>query len=429
MMQQASPAFAATPPNDAFAAAQLLFGTSATAPGTTVEATLEPGEPPHYTSGNGSVWYSWTAPENSVLRLDTCSGPGATKVQVYRGSSLGSLEEVVPRSDSPSCAGPTGGDLRRFNVVAGTSYRISVIEYNGFSGDTSFTLVLSASPTPSNDDFATPQELGQQLNVDVDGTTVGTTLQPGEQGYYGNSGDGGSVWYRWTAPKRMRVWIDNCDAASNSSVTVYTGTAPASLQAVEPHYGQPFTPDCEGSGLYGSRSEFEARAGTTYMIRVYSDLYAAGAFHLRMREILFDGSISQSASAKSIKKGKTVTYTVEISNLGTIPIDPWVQLVTSQPDKLAKSVAGTKYVSIKTTRGTCSRVKYFVEHPGAICKPGELAPGDSLRIIARVRPSRSLSHWIGLDYAHGGDSPIYDDNRANDPSRAHTTTKVKRARH
>ncbi len=425
MMQQAASALAAAPANDAFAAVQQLSGTSATGPGTTVEATLEAGEPSHLTSGNGSVWYSWTAPQDLVLRLDTCSGPGATKVQLYRGSSLATLDEVQPRADSPNCTGVSGGDLRRFNVVAGTTYRISVIEY---ASDTSFTLALSAAPTPSNDDFATPQSLGQQRNVDVDGTTVGTTLQPGEQGYFGSASDGESVWYRWTAPKRMRVWIDNCDAASNSEVAVYKGTALGSLSEVGPHYGNPQAPGCGGAGLFGARSEFLATAGTTYSIRVYSDLYADGAFHLRMREILFDGSLSQSASATSIKRGKTVTYRALIRNVGTIPINPWVDLVTSKPRKLAQPVVGTKYVSIATTSGTCSRVKFFGVEPGAICKPGNLAPGDSMRITARVRPSQSLSHWIELDYAHGGDSPIFDDNRANEAN-APRTTIVKPAHH
>lgn len=426
--QQAAQAVAAAPPNDAFAAAVSLSGTSASVPGTTVGATLEPGEPNHFATGNGSVWYSWTAPENLILRLDTCDAAFPAKVQLWLGSSVGSLVEVQPRSDSPVRCEAGSSDLRIFNVAAGTTYAISVIEYNGFSGDTAFTLGLSAAPTPSNDDFAAPQDLGQQLNVDVDGTTVGTTVQPDEDGYFGGPGDGESVWYRWTAPKRTRVWIDNCNAASSSAVTVYTGTALASLQRVGPHYGEPSTPPCEGDGLYGSRSEFLATAGTTYMIRVYSDLYADGAFHLRTREILYDGSLSQSASKASVKKGKSVTYTAVLRNLGTIPIDPWIDLVTSKPNKLGKPVVGTKYLSITTTAGTCATVKFFAVHPGAICKPGEVAPGDSVQIVAQVRPSESLSHWIGTDYAHGGDSPIYDDDPDNDPF-ADTKTTVKPRHH
>jgi hypothetical protein len=428
ILLQAAPALATAPPNDNFASAQQLSGTSVSVAGTTFGATLEPpNEPPHYVTGNGSVWYSWTAPETSVVRLDNCDSAQATNIQIYRGSTLGSLAptEVTRRSDDPRrCNGTTGHDVFRFNVVAGATYQISVIEY---VGDTAFTLTLSSTPTP-NDDFATPQDLGQQPNVDVDGTTVGATVQPGEDDYFATVGDGDSVWYRWTAPRRMRVWIDNCDAASRSGVQVYTGTALGSLSGVRVHYGEPPTPSCEGDGLFGARDEFLATAGTTYMIRVYSDLYDEGAFHLRMREIVYDGSLTQSASATKIKKGKTVTYTVVLSNLGTIPIAPAIDLVTSQPNKLGKPVVGSKYLSIETTAGKCERVKFFAVHPGVICEPGDVAPGDSVRIVAKVRPSQSLSHWAGTDYAHGGDSPIYDDDPDNDPF-ADLKTIVKPKKH
>jgi hypothetical protein len=424
---QAGPALAAPPPNDAFAAPQPLSGTAASVPGTTVEATLETmaGEPSHFTSGNGSVWYSWTAPADLILRLDTCVGsPGPARVQLYTGSSFASLVEVERRSDTPNCPGTGGGDLKRFNVFAGITYRISVIEYNGFK-ESNFTLGLEATPTPANDNFAAAQDLGQALNVDVDGTTVGTTLEPGEPNQFGGPGDGDSVWYRWTAPKRMRVWFDNCDAASDSEVTVYTGTSVASVGEVGPNYAEPAPPPCEGSGLYGRRDEFLAKAGTTYMIRVYTDLYAEGAFHLRMREIRFDASLRQTASATKIKKGKTVTYTVDITNLGTVPVDPTIDLLTSKPGHLAKPVVGTKYLSLDTTNGKCKTVNFFAKHPGAICDI-QLDPGQSARIVAKVKPSESLDHYAELDYAHGADSPIFDEDGSNEDGPLTTVVKRKR---
>jgi hypothetical protein len=221
------------------------------------------------------------------------------------------------------------------------------------------------------------------------------------------------------------VWIDNCDAASDSVVTVYRGTSVDSLSVVGPHYGDPSPPGCEGGGLFGGRDEFLATAGTTYMIRVYTDLYEEGTFHLRMRDIVFDASLRQAASARKIRKGKTVTYTVDIENLGTVPIDPAIDLITSQPGRLAKPVVGTKYVSFDVTHGACERVKFFAVHPGAICDI-ELAPGESSRIVAKVKPSQSLSHWAELDYAHGADSPIFDENLDNEDGPV--TTKVKRRR-
>ncbi len=83
------------------------------------------------------------------------------------------------------------------------------------ASDAAFTLNLNATPRPANDNFAAAQDLGDALEVDVDGTTFGASTEPGEPGYQ----DGGnSVWYRWTAPKRTRVWIDNCNAETDSSM-------------------------------------------------------------------------------------------------------------------------------------------------------------------------------------------------------------------
>ena len=406
----AAPAVAA-PPNDNFANRQVLSGTSTSVGGTTVDGTLEAGEPPHFVSGNGSVWYSWTAPDTAILRLDTCApgSAGPARVQLYTGAAVNALTEVQPRSDSPNCPGIGGGDLHRFNVSAGTTYAVSVIEYNA---DTTFTLALSATPTPANDNFANAQDLGDALDVDVDGSTVGTTLEPGEPDFFGGSGDGASVWYRWTAPKRTRVWIDNCNATSDSRVEVYTGTLGA-LKEVGSSFEEPQPPGCEGNGLFGRRDEFLATAGTTYVIRVYTDLYEEGDFHLRMRNILFDASLDHKASATKVKKGKRVTYTVDITNVGTIPVDPAVDLFTSKPGRIGKPVPKTKYVSIDVTHGTCKAVKFFVAHPGAICDIA-LEPGQTSHIVAVVKPSESLSHYAEIDYAHQADTPIYDENRANE---------------
>src|SRR4051812_46610388 len=65
-------AFAAPPPNDAFAAAELLTGPTATASGSNAEATKETGEPNHAgNSGGHSVWYRWIAPEGGIATIDT----------------------------------------------------------------------------------------------------------------------------------------------------------------------------------------------------------------------------------------------------------------------------------------------------------------------------------------------------------------------
>ena len=70
-----------------------------------------------------------------------------------------------------------------------------------------------------------------------------------------------------------------------------------------------------------------------------------------MREARFDGSISQTRSRKVIHKGQTVTYKVTVRNLGTLPMSPEVELITSKPHKLARPVVGSRYVSLKPSQG------------------------------------------------------------------------------
>ena len=93
-------------------------------------------------------------------------------------------------------------------------------------------------------------------------------------------------------------------------------------------------------------------------------------------------------------------------------------------------MAGTKYVSLKATKGRCDRVKFFGRNPGAICRVG-IPPGGTATIVAKVRPSASLSHWVRLDYSHAGEyiyeDPLADEDASNEAEKP-LTTVVKRKR-
>lgn len=261
---------------------------------------------------------------------------------------------------------------------------------------------------PANDAYADAQLIGS-LPADVEGTTTGATVQPGEDDYFLDPNYGESVWYRWTAPADMRVWIDNCGAPTDTNLTVYEGSVLETQKRVTT-LGQPA---CSADDVFGRREEFRAKRGVEYRIRSFSQLYADGPFHLRMQQTVLDATLTQTASRSVVKKGKTVTYTVDVANIGTVTIDPWIDLVTSKPGKLSLPVVGARYVSLTTTAGTCERVEFFAIHPGALCKV-TLDPGAHLRIKATLKPSASLSHWVELNYGHGGDTPIFDDDRSND---------------
>lgn len=136
---------------------------------------------------------------------------------------------------------------------------------------------------PANDAFATPEFLSSGPRGRSDGTTQLATQEPGEFG-----GQGGSVWYRWTAPHAGRTTFVvtgayrtnaslNAVIYATATVLVATGTELPSLQvqakAVWDDYFYYFPVEISVS--------FEAEAGTSYSIRVSGDFAGDQQFTLQ----------------------------------------------------------------------------------------------------------------------------------------------------
>jgi len=111
------------PLNDAFAQATVLDGTSGTAAGWNLNATLEAGEPAHAaTSGGKSVWWQWTPGASGTATFDTHGSGFDTALAVYTGSGVAVLAEAAS-NDNDGSAGASG---LSFAATAGTIYRIAV---------------------------------------------------------------------------------------------------------------------------------------------------------------------------------------------------------------------------------------------------------------------------------------------------------------
>jgi len=92
---QAAPA---APVNDAFARRiDLGAVASAEAVGSTAGATRQFGEPSHARdqAQTGSIWWSWTAPQDMPVEIDAGSSEFNSNVAVYTGSKLLSLDEIA----------------------------------------------------------------------------------------------------------------------------------------------------------------------------------------------------------------------------------------------------------------------------------------------------------------------------------------------
>jgi Tol biopolymer transport system component len=128
------------PPNDPFAAAELVSGDTGYVEGDNIGATIEPGEPAHAGTGGSSTWYRWTAPSSGPATFDTCDSDFDTVLAVYTGTTVAGLAPVV--SDDDGCAGYES--RVSFIAAAGTEYRIAV---DGYLGEQGF-VALSWDRTP-----------------------------------------------------------------------------------------------------------------------------------------------------------------------------------------------------------------------------------------------------------------------------------------
>ena len=270
LLAAAGSLFAAPPANDNFAGRINLgniFPTSAT--GTNVDATEQTGEPLPVL-GLATVWWRWTAAAAGQVEINTAGSvigadPLDTVLAVYTGTVLTSLVRVALNDES--AVGFTS--LVRFTAVAGTTYIIQVLGYEGAEGTVKVN-IKAGPPLPVNDSFAGAVTL--TTGTAASGTTEGSTLQTAEAvpagitaaDYYG------SVWWAWTAPSAgwFRVRVTGADYDQVASV--WTGTAVNALTAIHAVVGG----SIENGASSAADLVFQATAGTRYPIAV-GNLYSA----------------------------------------------------------------------------------------------------------------------------------------------------------
>ncbi len=134
------------PPNDNFADRGVISGLDHSIFGTSLGATRETGEPNHAAQSVGhSVWWSWTAPTNALLRLDTFGSKFDTTLSVYTGDSVTTLLEVAANNDVDQGA----CSQLILEVHSGKSYEIAVDGVSGAMGDIQLHLALIPLASPA----------------------------------------------------------------------------------------------------------------------------------------------------------------------------------------------------------------------------------------------------------------------------------------
>jgi hypothetical protein len=256
------------PANDAFANRVPLSGVAATTTGANVNATAESGEPAHGGfAATNSVWWSWTAPGNGVVTVDTIGSNFDTVLAIYTGTAVNGLATTASDNDS----GGSGTSRTSFTVTGGVTYQIAVDGYAGAQGSVKLNIAFTGTG-PANDSFANRIAL-TGTSVSTSGTNANASAEAGEPAHASNVAVK-SVWWTWTAPQAGRATIDTIGSSFDTVLGIYTGTAVNALTTV--------ASDDQGGGNNTSRVTFTATAGTTYQIAVDGWQGAAGSVKLNI---------------------------------------------------------------------------------------------------------------------------------------------------
>lgn len=269
---------APAPPNDNFANAVHLTGEAASAQGTNVGATLEPGEPlDTITSAGQSVWYSWVAPAHAgQVTVSTSGSTFDTTLGIYTGSSVSGLSLITSDGNDQPQAGVNTSQVT-FQATPGTTYLISV-DGSTTSSTPTGTIHLSVAAAPDNDNFFSATTLSGTTANDV-GFNINATPEPQEPNSAGVAGTR-SVWWSWTAPAGLTSAIINTQGSDfANTLGVYTGSSPDALSLVA---------DARANASNATTVTFPVVANTTYAIMINGVLdpsagtTAQGHIHLNL---------------------------------------------------------------------------------------------------------------------------------------------------
>jgi fibronectin type 3 domain-containing protein len=131
--------------NDDFADRLTLNGEFLSITANNDDATREPGEPNHGGTAVGrSLWWTWSAPRDGLLLLDTYGSAFDTTLGLYLGDTLGGLSELASNDDDEDSG--TFNSAVFIEVFAGEEFAIAVDGYNGAAGDLALNLAFTSDP-------------------------------------------------------------------------------------------------------------------------------------------------------------------------------------------------------------------------------------------------------------------------------------------
>jgi outer membrane protein assembly factor BamB/subtilisin family serine protease len=212
------------PQNDSFANAQLVGGTSLSVVGSTLNASIEAGEPKLGTYAAGhSIWYRWIAPVTGHFQLGATSPMIDLIAGVYSGSAVSGLTLIASNDDSVYF---NLDSLVSFDATAGQIYYFAIDNANPEGGDFALTLNDSFWQFPAGYSVYSSPAVGAD----------GTVYFGSDDGFvYAANPDGSSKWSLTATGVGATggPFIDTASPAIGPDGTVYMGSSDSYFYAFD----------------------------------------------------------------------------------------------------------------------------------------------------------------------------------------------------
>lgn len=174
---------------DNFGDRQILTAVAGSLDANNSAATVEPGEPRHGGKPGGkSLWISWLAPTNGVLKLETGGSGFDTLLSAYyfpdsTNTSFADLVELARADDSEGFGFESEV---RLGVIAGQRYEIAMDGYYGASGNLEFNWDFEPTTVPPPVVISVPGDRASNLGETVILTLNVANIANGTYRWYHN---------------------------------------------------------------------------------------------------------------------------------------------------------------------------------------------------------------------------------------------------
>ena len=439
---------------DSFASASGIGGASGRATGSNAGAGKEPGEPDHAGDrGGASLWWSWTAPDDGMVTIDTAGSDVDTLLAVYTGGAVDALAEVASNDDAVGVQSAV-----RFTAQEGVVYRIAVDGYDGATGSVVLnwsqagdpvmacdpSLVCGAARSPVSTDWNTPppavlatatcpsgcartsaptapaataslrRRVSGARRARRRGATPGRARSRASPTTPASRG-GASLWWSWTAPDDGMVTIDTAGSDVDTLLAVYTGSIVGALAEV--------ASNDDAVGVQ-SAVRFTAQRGVVYRIAVDGYDGATGSVVLSWSQAGDPGavaSVSLSAAAAEMDEGADRTPVVVTVTLSEpVAGDVTVALASTGTARLGSDFdlgSASVTVTAGATRGTTTVTpirdleaegdETVVLEIDAVAGSGDLGAPSTVRIDIRdlgALPPADYAELDGFMLLSGGET-------------------------